>query len=219
VTGVIWDLLLGLPDQRPGGLLLTVIVFFGSAATALVAGTLYATVCVEARWLGLGLQAALAVLRGVPLLLLMFVIAQGTTLPIELAGFLALFLYSLCHVGETLRSFLGAYPRTVRDQARLMGIGAVREWAQLRLPWTMRRSLDAVGTHWVSLLKDTGALTVLGITELTTVARVLSEQASVADWELILAGAALLYLGTSVALMRGVDLLQDRYALGGGAAS
>jgi ABC-type amino acid transport system permease subunit len=214
-----WNLILGLPDQRPGGLLLTVIVFACSGAAALVAGTLYATVCVEARWLGLGLQAALAVLRGVPLLLMMFIIAQVTVLPIEVAGFLALFLYSLCHVGETLRSFLGAYPAAVREQARLMGIGSLREWALLRLPWTLRQSLDALGAHWVSLLKDTGALIVLGITELTTVSRVLSEQASVADWEVILAGAALLYLGTSFALIRGVEFLKGRYSLDGGGAT
>lgn len=216
---MVWNLILGLPDQRPGGLVLTVIVFAGSGAAALVAGTAYATICVEARWLGLGLQAALAVLRGVPLLLLMFVIAQGTALPIELAGFLALFLYSLCHVGETLRSFLGAYPPGAREQARSMGIGPLQEWALLRLPWTLRRSLDALGTHWVSLLKDTGALIVLGITELTTVARVMSEQASVADWELILGTAALLYLVTSFTLIRGVEFLKDRYSLEGGAAT
>jgi polar amino acid transport system permease protein len=212
---VVWDLLLGLPDQRPGGLLLTVIVGAGSGATALVAGALYATLCVEAPWLGFGLQAALAVLRGVPLILLMFVIAQLTALPIEAAGFLALFLYSLCHVGETLRSFLAAYPAVVRNQARAMGVGALREWAQLRLPWALRHSLDALGAHWVSLLKDTGALTVLGITELTTVARLLSEQTSVAQWELILGGAALLYLAASFALIRGVEYLRDRYVLGG----
>lgn len=216
---VIWDLLLGLPDQRPGGLLLTIIVAIGSAATAMVAGMLYATLCVEARWLGAGLQAALAVVRGVPLLLLMFVIAQGTALPIEVAGFLALFLYSLCHVGETLRSFLTAYPAGMRDQARLMGLGPVRDWAHLRMPWTLRRSLDALGTHWISLLKDTGALTVLGVMELTTVTRVLSEQATVSGWELILVGAALMYLAASLALIRGVEFLRDRYSLGSGAAT
>lgn len=216
---MVLDLLLGLPDQRPGGLLLTIMVAVGSGATALIAGTLYATICVEARWLGVALQPALAVLRGVPLLLLMFVIAQATALPIVAAGFLALFLYSLCHVGETLRSFLAAYPSALRDQARLMGVGALRDWAQLRLPWTLRRSVDALGAHWVSLLKDTGALTVLGITELTTVARIMGEQTSVGQWELILGGAALLYLSASFALIRGVELLRDRYSLGGGATA
>jgi ABC-type amino acid transport system permease subunit len=100
-----------------------------------------------------------------------------------------------------------------------MGIQPVPEWALLRLPWTLRRSLDALSTHWVSLLKDTGALIVLGITELTTVARVLSEQASVTGWALILATAALLYLATSLALIRGVEFLKARYSLEGGAAT
>lgn len=211
------DLLIGFPGQRPGGLLLSVLVAVGAGASAVACGVLYATVCTHVRVLGLALQAGLAVMRGVPLLLLVFALAQTTTLTLAAAGFLALFLYSLCHVGETLRSFMGAYPAVVRDQARMLGIGWVREWCQLRLPWTLRQSLDALATHWISLLKDTGALTVLGIGELTTVARALSERATVSDWQVILATAALLYLCTTVVLIRILELVKARYSLEGAA--
>jgi polar amino acid transport system permease protein len=214
----VYYLLVGLPDQRPGGLLLSILTGVGSGFGAVVVGTLYATVCVEAPWVGLGLQAVLAVLRGVPVLLLMFVLAQLSSQSPWVAGMLALFLYSLSQVGETLRSFLDAYPAVMRDQARLMGLGFFREWAQLRLPWTFQRSLDALGTHWISLLKDTGALTVLGIGELTTVARILSEQASVRDWQLVLATAAALYLGATIALIRVLQFVRSRYSFVGGGA-
>jgi polar amino acid transport system permease protein len=206
-------LLIGLPDERPGGLLLGILIGIGSGAGAVVVGTLYATVCVEAPLIGLGLQAGLAVLRGVPVLLLMFILAQGTGLAPWMAGLVALFLYSLSHVGETLRSFLAAYPGLMRDQARLLGLGFFREWTMLRIPWTFQRSLDALGTHWISLLKDTGALTVLGIGELTTVARILSEGASVRDWELVLAAAAALYLVATVTLIRILRLAKSRIRL------
>jgi len=212
---VIVNLLLGIPGERPGGLLLSILTAAGSGALAVVLGTVYATVCVQAPRLSLGLQAALAVLRGVPLLLLVFVLAQGTGLPLPAAGFLALLLYSLCHVGEALRSFLAAYPAVLREQARVLGLGTGREWLQLRLPWTFRRSLDALATHWISLLKDTGALIVVGIGELTTVAKVLSEQASISDWKLILASAALLYLATTVVLVQTLEFIKARYSLGG----
>src|SRR6185369_9342125 len=114
------------PGQRPGGLLLTVMIAVGSAVCAAVLGVLYASICVRAPRLSLGLQAALALLRGVPLLLLIFVLAQTTSASLPAAGFLGLVLYSLCHVGETLRSFLGSYPTALDDQARLLGLGPLR---------------------------------------------------------------------------------------------
>ncbi len=212
----VYYLLVGLPNQQPGGLLLSILTGVGSGVGAVLVGALYATLCVEAPRIGLGLQAALAVLRGVPVLLLMFVLAQAPILSPWMAGLLALFLYSLSQVGETLRSFLSAYPAVMRDQAQLMGLGFFREWAQLRLPWTFSRSLDALGTHWISLLKDTGALTVLGIGELTTVARILSEQASVRDWGLVLATAAVMYLGAVIALIRALRFVRGRCSFGGG---
>lgn len=209
---MIVDLLIGLPAQRPGGVVLTILIAVGSGALALVLGAVYATVCVCAPRLSVGLQAALAVLRGIPLLLMMFALAQLTTIPLPLTGFLALLLYSLCHVGETLRGFMAAYPRALREQARLLGYGPAREWAALRLPWTLRTSLDALATHWISLLKDTGALTVLGIGELTTVARALSETAGVSDWELIITAAGLIYLCTTIILIQSLKLLNRKLA-------
>jgi ABC-type amino acid transport system permease subunit len=79
------------------------------------------------------------------------------------------------------------------------------------VPWTVRRSLDALGTHWISLLKDTGALTVLGIGELTTVARLLSERTDTTGWLLVLLLAAGLYLVTVLALTRTLTVLTTRF--------
>jgi ABC-type amino acid transport system permease subunit len=147
----------------------------------------------------------------VPLILLLFFLVQTTGMALPVAGFLALLLYSLSHVGETLRSFLSGYPLKLREQARLMGIGWLHECAGLRLPWALRHSLDALGTHWISLLKDTGALAVVGIGELTAVARVLSDRADFSDWQLILATAAALYLGSTVGLIWLLELLKKGF--------
>lgn len=209
---MIVDLLIGLPDQRPGGLLLSVLAAVVAGGLAVLAGTLYATACVAAPGLTLSVQGVLALLRGIPLLLVVFALAQTTTLPLLASGFVALFLYSLSHVGEALRSYLATYPPALREQARLLGISRVREWLTFRIPWTLRRSLDALGTHWVSLLKDTGALTVLGIGELTTVARLLSERTNTRGWLLVLLAAAAIYLAAIAALTRTLSYLTNRFA-------
>jgi ABC-type amino acid transport system permease subunit len=210
---VILNLIFGLPDQRPGGLVLTLIVALGSGVSAALLGIVYASACVRLPRTSLALQAALAILRGVPLLLLIFVLGQTTRLTLPAAGFLALVLYSLSHIGETFRSFLAQYPAPMTDQARLLGIGPMREWLTFRLPWTFRRSLDALATHWISLLKDTGALVVLGIGELTTVTKVLSERGSLAEWRTVVLTAGLLYLVTAIVLIRALAALRARYAL------
>jgi polar amino acid transport system permease protein len=209
---VIVDLLIGLPDQRPGGLLLSVLSAVTAGVLAVVAGLIYAAVCVRAPRLTLVVQGALALLRGVPLLLLIFALAQITTMPLWMSGLAALFLYSLCHVGEALRAYLSTYPNNLREQARMLNISAAREWFTLRVPWTLRRSLDALGTHWVSLLKDTGALTVLGIGELTTVAKLWSERESTTGWLAVLCVAAALYLSAIIVLTRLISASTARLA-------
>jgi ABC-type amino acid transport system permease subunit len=206
---MILNLLFGLPNSRPGGLLLTVLFFLGAGLVAMLAGFAYGALCVVLPRASVPLQGASAVLRGVPLLLLMFLLAQASGLPVGAAGLLALILYSFAYVGEIIRSFLGAYPVSLANQARIMGLGPVREWLQLRAPWTLGSALDALGTHWISLLKDTGALVVLGIAELTSVAKVLSETTASYDrWVLVLAGAAGVYLVATLLLIQGLRVVR-----------
>lgn len=208
---MIVNLLIGLPGDRPGGLLLTVLIFSSSGLAALGAGFLYATLAVANPRASLPLQAGSAALRGIPLLLLIFMLAHVPGLSMHAAGFSALVAYSFSHVGEVIRSFIAAYPRSQREQARLMGMRAVAEWFQLRAPWTLWRSWNALFTHWVSLLKDTGALVLLGIGELTTVAKILSEQqASFERWIAVLLLAAALYLGATMVLIRVLQRVPGR---------
>jgi ABC-type amino acid transport system permease subunit len=196
------SLLIGLPGERPGGLLLTVLYFLGSGLGALAVGFVYAAVGVTLPRLSVPLQASSAGLRGMPLLLLVFLLAHVPWLSPGSAGLLALLLYSFAYVGEILRSFLAAYPHALAEQARVIGLGPLGEWWHLRVPWTVWRAWAALLTHWVSLLKDTGALVVLGIGELTTVAKVFSElPGTSAQWGTVLLLAAALYLAATLMLI------------------
>lgn len=208
---MIMQLLIGLPGERPGGLLLTAAYFLGAGTLALAAGFVYAGVCTALPWMSLPLQAAAAVVRGVPPLLLVFLLAVATGLSVGGAGLAGLTVYSFTHVGEVLRSFLAAYPDALRHQARVMGLGPLRDWAELRVPRTLAYSLDALATHWVSLLKDSGALVVLSIGELTTVAKTLSESAATYErWTAILVSAGALYLAATLLLIAALDRVRRR---------
>jgi polar amino acid transport system permease protein len=207
---MIENLLFGLPNARPGGLVLTVLFFLGAGLVAVLAGFAYGALCVVLPRASLPLQAGSAVLRGVPLLLLMFLLAQASGLPVGAAGLVALILYSFAYVGEIIRTFLGSYPAYLADQAQIMSLSPLREWLQLRVPWTLGKALDALGTHWISLLKDTGALVVLGIGELTSVAKVLSETTASYDrWVLLSIAAAGVYLMTTMLLIQGLRVVRQ----------
>ena len=206
---MIMNLLIGLPNARPGGLLLTILYFLIAVVAAALIGWLYAAACVWLPKVSLPLQAASSLLRGIPLLLLMFLFTQTSSLPVAVGGSLALVLYSFSYVGEVFRSFLASYPVHLAQQARVIGMGPIREWMQLRVPWTFASALDALGTHWISLLKDTGALVVLGIGELTSVAKVLSETTASYDrWITVLLLAAGIYLAATLSFIRALRFIR-----------
>ena len=205
------NLLFGLPGDRPGGLVLTILYAVASGGGALALGLAYASIGVNWTRASLGLQAVSAFLRGIPVLLLVFLTAHLSGLTTGRAGLVALSLYSFAHVGEILRSFLAAYPADLADQARVMGILPIWEWFLMRIPWTLRHAWAAVSTHWISLLKDTGALVVLGVGELTTVAKALAETpANYNQWGVIFVLAAALYLVTTFALIKILRLAERR---------
>jgi ABC-type amino acid transport system permease subunit len=207
---MILDLLIGFPGERPGGLVLTVLYFVVSGTAGLVAGLAYAAVCVAFRRGSLLLQSAAALLRGVPLILLVFLLAQVGPLPAGAAALAGLALYSAAHAGEILRAGLAAYPQSARDAAKVAGLSAAQETLRLRVPRTVACSTDALATHWASLLKDTGALVVLSIGELTTVARTLSaSDASTQRWAQVLLLAAGLYLAATLLVLKVVDVLRS----------
>jgi ABC-type amino acid transport system permease subunit len=211
---MIENLLFGLPGERPGGLLLTLLYTIGAGLGALAAGFVYAGLCVHFPRTSLLMQTATAFVRGVPLLLLVFFLAEGITTSLTVAGLLALLLYSFVYVGEILRTFLASYPQRLADQARVAGVHPVTEWLVFRLPWTFGKSFGALVTHWISLLKDTGALVVLSIGELTTVAKALSESSSEPNaWMMTIGTAGALYLGATLCLIAGLSAIRRRLHL------
>lgn len=204
-------LLFGLPGERPGGLVLTLLYSIAAGAGALVIGFAYAGICVRFPRASLPLQSSTAFVRGVPLLLLVFFMAEGVAVSLSVAALIALLLYSVVYVGEILRSFLAAYPENLTEQARVLGMHPIWEWLRMRLPWTFSKSLGALATHWVSLLKDSGALVVLSIGELTTVTKMLSESSPAPHaWLTIIATAGALYLAATLCLIGGLTLLKRR---------
>lgn len=174
------NLLIGFPGQRPGGLLMSLIL----AAVAIGLGLLIA-IAIGAgkrsrwrsvRWL---CHIYVQVFRGLPLILLLLLVhqllgyarRQGLDLTVRISALVALTLYSSAYQAEIVRAGLEAVPQPLVDSARLMGSTPWQTYRLVKLRYTMRVMLPAFTGQAISLFKDTSVVVIIGVADLMTVAR------------------------------------------------
>ena len=181
----LWDqlpnLLWGFPNHRPGGLVLSILLSTG----AVVAGLGLA--------IGLGFAAhsrfrlvrflvgrLLWVIRGIPLLVLLVLLFQilgtGMVFGIEFSAFwtaaTTLTLYAAAYQADMIRAGIAAVPEQLLDDARVIGAGRLTVAATVTLPHCLRTMRPALVTQAVTVFKDSSVVVVLGVSDLTTNARI-----------------------------------------------
>jgi len=206
------NLLFGFPAQRPGGLALSVFI----AALAIGAGFVLALIVGAGRssrwWIARQLAAIyVEVFRGLPLLLLLLLIHQviggkrfGLDFSPLTSALITLALYTSAYQAEIVRTGLAAVPQEVIDSARLMGAGRWQVFFFVRLRYALRVMLPAFTGQAISLFKDSSVVVVLGVGELTTVARSAlgSDVRNAAYWVPVYMCVGLLYAGVALAISR-----------------
>ncbi len=173
------NLLMGFPGQRPGGMLMTLIL----ATLANLLGFLIAILVGNGHQSRLRPVRALSrvyveFFRGLPLILLLLIMYQvvgsrrfGLNLNPQIAALLSLALYSGAYQAEIVRAGLQAVPSQIIEAARVMGSNPWRTQLFIKLPYTLRVMAPAFAGQAISLFKDTSVVVVLGIAELMTIAR------------------------------------------------
>lgn len=173
--------LIGFPSQRPGGLLLSVLL----AAVAFAVGAVVAVPIGLGHHARFGLVRFLArrwvgLFRGIPLLVLLVLIHQfvgaGRVPGIETStlgsAFLALALYSSAYVGDIVTAGVSAVPQQLLDDARLLGAGRATLTRTVTLPYSLRVMRPALTTQAITIFKDSSVVVILGVADLTTTARI-----------------------------------------------
>jgi His/Glu/Gln/Arg/opine family amino acid ABC transporter permease subunit len=177
--GLLPDLLFGFAGQRPGGLSLSILLAMAALglgfAVALVVGVGRVAPWRAGRWAA---AAYVAVFRGLPLLLLLFLIHQfvgGRRFGLDFSPFtsalIALTLYTGAYQAEIVHAGLAAVPQELADSARLAGANRWQVFFFVRLRYALRVMLPAFSGQAISLFKDSSVVVVLGVAELMTVAR------------------------------------------------
>jgi len=180
IQSILPNLLFGFPGQRPGGLVLSLVL----SALAIGCGFLLALVVGAGR---ASLSSAVArqaaavyvgVFRGLPLVLLLLLIHQviggrrfGLDFSPLTSTLIALTLYTSAYQAEIVRAGLLAVPPTLIDSARLMGANRWQIFFFVRLGYALQAMIPAFTGQAISLFKDSSVVVVLGVGELMTVAR------------------------------------------------
>lgn len=174
-------------------------------------------------------QVYTTLVRGVPELVLMLLVYYGATIglnqliaslgmkgPVNLdpftAGFLTIgFIYG-AYMTETFRGAILSIPKGQAEAAWAYGLGPVRTFIRITLPQMVRYALPGFTNNWLVLIKATALVSLIGLQDMTFLAK----QASAATREpfvfLLFAGALfLLYTSASLWCLR---RLSARYALG-----
>lgn len=172
-------LLFGYPGQRPGGLVLSILLaVLGVGLGLFVAiglGSASQSRFRSVRWLT---RLYVEIFRGLPLILLLLInyqVVGGGRFGIELspwwAALISLTLFSSAYQAEIVRSGLQAVPRQLEDSARVIGSTPWQVYSQVKLRYAFRVMMPAFAGQAISLFKDTSVVVVIGVSDLMTVAR------------------------------------------------
>jgi len=217
------------------GTWLTFQVALGSLAVAVVMGLLGASAKLSAQPL---LRAAgstySTVIRGIPDLVLMLLIFYGGQMGLNLlieslgsdayidinpfmAGVLTLgFIYG-AYMTETFRGAIMSIPKGQAEAGLAFGLGPLRVFLTIVLPQMVRLALPGFTNNWLVLLKSTALVSLLGLQDLTYLAKQAGAAArgTIPNAPLLfMAFAALLYLAISSISLVGLRVLERRYSAG-----
>lgn len=212
------------------GALLTVGVSLAALVVAILLGLLGASAKLSGRPVLVAVATVYTTLvRGVPELVLMLLIFYGGTIGLNelleamgsrasvdinpfLAGTLTIgFIYG-AYMTETFRGAILSIPKGQMEAGWAFGMSPLRTFVRITAPQMVRYALPGFTNNWLVLIKATALVSLIGLHEMTYLAK----QASAATREpftYFLFAAALFLIYTTVSLW-GLRWLERRFSMG-----
>lgn len=175
------------------GLLLTLALSF----LAVVIGTTLGTVLTLLRHipiLGRIIDAYISFIRGTPLLVQLAIFAYTFTMPdfgfgrtfaSFLVGLLALSVNSSAYVAEIIRAGLNAVDKGQFEAAETLGLNKFVTMKSIILPQAIKNILPALGNEFISVIKESSIVSIIGLIELMKVTEIIRAQTYIAFTPLI----------------------------------
>lgn len=188
-------------------------VFFG-----LIAGSLFGVARLSPILpLRLAIRAYIDFFRGTPLLVQIFMIyfglpALATSLGFQFtfsrlaAAVLALSLNSAAYIAEIVRAGIQSIEVGQKEAAESLGLGPIQTMRYIIFPQAFRRMIPPLGNEFITLLKDTSLVAIIGFEELFRRGQLIVAQ-NYRAFE-IYAAVAVIYLVLTLASSQGFSLLE-----------
>ncbi|MCG7340333.1 ABC transporter permease subunit [Staphylococcus sp. ACRSN] len=163
------------------------------------------------RWLA---SAYIEFLRGTPLLVQVFLVYFGTTAVLGLnisaliCGMIALVINCSAYIAEIIRAGINAVDKGQTEAARSLGLSYGQTMKSVILPQAIKNILPALGNEFVTVIKESSIVSVIGVSEIMFNAQVV--QGASFDPFTPLIVAAILYFILTFTLSRVMYFFEGR---------
>lgn len=155
------------------------------------------------------------VVRGTPLLLQLYIFAYGIPLAIPsfyispfAAGVLALTLNSAAYVAEVIRAGIQSVDIGQMEAARSLGLSRSKAMRKVIIPQAFKNVLPALGNEFVTVVKESSIVSIVGIVDVMKITNVVSSQEFTMFEALIFAG--LLYFIVTYSISKLIQRMERR---------
>lgn len=202
------------PNGPLGGLALTLILSIASLLLAFPLSVLIALARLSHRsWLRMPAAVLVSVVRGVPLLMLIF--WTYFFLPLVLGGKIdgvttmiaTLVIYESAYLSEIVRAGIESLPKGQMEAARALGLSHGQAMRKIIVPQALHSMLPAIVTQFSTLIKDTSLGYVIGVHELTYAANQVNTTLLTQPFQVFFL-LALMYFAVCFALSRSAAMLE-----------
>lgn len=163
------------------------------------------------RWIG---TAYVEFVRGTPLLVQIYIIyiglpkLIGIDLPDMTVGAIALSLNSAAYVSEIIRAGIEAVDKGQMEAARSLGMNQRMAMFQVVIPQAFKNILPALGNEFISVIKESSMVSVIGVAELMYNAGIVRGNTALGLEPIVV--AAVIYFGLTFTLTRGLKYVERR---------
>ncbi|ROR26407.1 amino acid ABC transporter membrane protein (PAAT family) [Mobilisporobacter senegalensis] len=155
----------------------------------------------------------LLIMRGTPLILQLFFFFYfpyyviGTTLPRFHAAILTCSINYAAYFAEIYRGGIESMPKGQYEAAKVLGFNKSQTFIKIILPQVIKRILPPMGNEFMTLVKDTALVSVIGVAELYQLATDTMSQ-SASTMPLVMAGA--FYLAMNIIVSKGFEFAEKK---------
>lgn len=204
------------------GLVTTILISLITVALGTILGTPLALARLSNRKIVSTIATSyIEIIRGTPLLLQLYIFAYGIPLAFPfirfsplVAGIIALALNSAAYVAEVIRSGIQSIDEGQLEAAKSLGLSYSQAMRKVIIPQAIKNVLPSLGNEFVTVVKESSIVSIVGIADLMKVTNTISSQ-KFRLFEALLF-AALLYFIVTFSISRLISYIERKLSVSNG---